>query len=374
MRSLVSIVMTALLLFATPTVSSASVGAGCCDSCHVLLRQVLHSGCNCASDSLVPSSSPAGPQSARQYTEQEVSELQAQNAQLQQRSRFTTGGLVMIMGIAVLLVFLVYSSRWSRQLEIKNMQLRRERNVVVAQNRQLAEERDRAEAASRAKTAFIQSMSHEIRTPLNHISGFTQVLAMPGIELPEEERLNLSQHIQEGTRNLTNILDDLIQISDLESRAALPPVEAVMPAAIAAQALSAVGPVVPSGVSVANVCRVPDDLTVSTHPALILTALAKLLDNAAKFTRKGSITLVTELADHELHFAVMDTGPGIPSSEADFVFERFAKIDSFTQGAGLGLSVSRMIAERLGGTLLLDTTYSSGAKFDFTIPVGRHDG
>ena len=298
-----------------------------------------------------------------------VSELQAANKQLEQRSRFTTGSITMIMGIGAILVFLVYNSRWSRQLEIKNRQLQRERNVVVAQNKQLAIERDRAEAASKAKTAFIQSMTHEIRTPLNHISGFTQVLAMPDIELPAAQRLEISEHIQEGTQHLTNILDDLIQISDLESSTELPPAEDYYPALIVAQALETVRPLIVADVALESLCQVPDELMVSTYPHLIQTVLARLLDNAAKFTHIGSITLsLTQEAD-KLHFSVIDTGPGIPADKRDFIFERFAKLDSFAQGTGLGLSVARMIAERLSGTLTLDTDYTGGSKFDFVIPA-----
>ena len=303
---------------------------------------------------------------AKQYA---VSELQAANEQLEQRSRFTTGSIAMIMGIGAILVFLVYNSRWSRQLEIKNQQLRRERNVVVAQNKQLAIERDRAEAASKAKTAFIQSMTHEIRTPLNHISGFTQVLAMPDIELPAAERLEISERIQEGTQHLTNILDDLIQISDLESSSELPPAEDYYPALIVVQALEVVRPSVAADVALENQCQVSDELMVSTYPQLIQTVLARLLDNAAKFTHLGSITLSLEQEDDKLLFSVSDTGPGIPADKRDFIFERFSKLDSFAQGTGLGLSVARMIAERLGGTLTLDADYTGGSKFDLIIPV-----
>ena len=298
-----------------------------------------------------------------------VSELQEANAQLEQRSRFTTGSIAMIMGIGAILVFLVYNSRWSRQLEIKNRQLQRERNVVVAQNKQLAVERDRAEAASKAKTAFIQSMTHEIRTPLNHISGFTQVLAMPDIELPAAERLEISQHIQEGTHHLTNILDDLIQISDLESSTDLPPAENYYPSLIVVQALDSVRPSVAADVALESQCQVSDELMVSTYPHLIQAVLSRLLDNAAKFTHLGSITLSLAQEGDKLHFSVADTGPGIPADKRDFIFERFAKLDSFAQGTGLGLSVARMIAERLGGTLTLDADYTGGSKFDFIIPV-----
>lgn len=301
--------------------------------------------------------------------DQSEKDLKAQNELLQQRSRFTTGGVVLILGIGAMLVFIVFNGRWNRRLEIKNQQLQRERNVVVAQNKQLAIERDRAEAASKAKTAFIQSMTHEIRTPLNSISGFSQVLTMPGIDLPESERVELSMRIQESTQLLTNILDDLIQISDLESRKELAGAEESNVGILFAQACDIVHHHVPESVVFSKECTLPTDMVVNTHPRLLLTALTKLLHNAAKFTQEGSIEFSLTGEGDKLHFSVKDTGPGIPADKKEFIFERFAKLDSFVQGTGLGLTVARLIAERLGGTLTLDTNYTDGAKFDLIVPI-----
>ncbi len=304
--------------------------------------------------------------SAKQAT---ADDLQMVNLQLRQRLRFTTGSVTMILVIVAMLVFLVLNGRWNRRLEIKNRQLKRERNLVVEQNRQLEIERDRAEAASRAKTAFIQSMTHEIRTPLNAISGFTQVLAMPDIELPEEERLDISHSIQESTRLLTDILDDLIQISDLDSSNELPPAVESGTLEIVTNALDNVRPLLQSGVKLESQYELPDGMVVRTHPYMIHSALTNLLGNAAKFTTDGSITLGVRQAEGNLCFTVTDTGPGIPADKKEYIFERFTKLDSFVQGTGLGLSVARMIAERLGGSLTLDTDYTNGAKFDFIIPI-----
>ncbi len=298
----------------------------------------------------------------------ELNEIKKQNEQLQQRSRFTTGGVAMILGIVALLVFLVVNNRWRHRLGIKNRQLQRERNLVVAQNRQLAVERDRAEAASKAKTAFLQSMTHEIRTPLNAISGFTQVLAMPDVELHKEERADFSKNIQENTRLLTNILDDLILVSNMESGVELPDAETCQANDIMTNAMNTAHPLVADDVTLNCLCD-PPTLVVTTYPGLIRLILNRLLDNAAKFTKEGHITLGCCQEGDKLHFAVSDTGPGIPTEKREYIFERFAKIDSFVQGAGLGLSIARMIAERLGGTLTLDSDYNEGAKFDLIIPI-----
>lgn len=298
-----------------------------------------------------------------------LNELQSQNNLLKQRSRFTTGGVAMILSVIALLVFLVLNSRWNRRLQIKNTQLQRERNVVVAQNKQLAIERDHAEAASRAKTSFMQSMTHEIRTPLNAISGFTQVLTMKDIELPDAERMDFCERIQENTRLLTTILDDLLLISDFESSSELPPAEPCVVSAIVNQAADTIRSIVAKTVTLDCQCTLPADQTIESHPRLIHIVLSKLLDNAAKFTTVGSITLKVSQEDAMLHFSVEDTGPGIPPDKKEYIFERFTKLDSFAQGTGLGLTVGRMIAERLGGTLTLDTDYTNGSKFDLILPI-----
>ena len=256
-----------------------------------------------------------------------LNELQSQNNLLKQRSRFTTGGVAMILSVIALLVFLVLNSRWNRRLQIKNTQLQRERNVVVA------------------------------HTPLNAISGFTQVLTMKDIELPDAERMDFCERIQENTRLLTTILDDLLLISDFESSSELPPAEPCVVSAIVDQA------------TLDCQCTLPADQTIESHPRLIHIVLSKLLDNAAKFTTVGSITLKVSQEDAMLHFSVEDTGPGIPPDKKEYIFERFAKLDSFAQGTGLGLTVGRMIAERLGGTLTLDTDYTNGSKFDLILPI-----
>lgn len=306
---------------------------------------------------------------ARGDTTSDLNELKTQNELLLQRSRFTTGGVAMILGIVALLAFLAVNGRWTRRLELKNQQLQRERNVVVAQNKQLAIERDRAEAASKAKTSFIQSMTHEIRTPLNAINGFTQLLTTTGVEISEAERIDCCQRIEENSRLLTKILDDLIFISELESNSELPPAEPSLGITIIAQAMDSISQTAAKGVKLNSECTMPEDQIVNTYPRMIHVVLNKLLDNAAKFTTEGSITLRLGMNDEQLHFSVIDTGPGIPEDKKEFIFERFSKLDNFSQGIGLGLTIARMIAERLGGSLILDTNYTGGSKFDLVVPI-----
>jgi signal transduction histidine kinase len=211
-------------------------------------------------------------------------------------------------------------------------------------------------------------MTHEIRTPLNAISGFSQILTMPGMDLSEKDRQDYSARIQENTRLLTNILDDLILIAHMEGDTELPPAEECIPLIVMAGAIDAITPRVAKGVTVDSQCNILAEETVMCHPHLMGIAIAKLLDNAAKFTKQGSILLTLDHEGDKMHLAVTDTGCGVPADKTELIFERFYKLDSFCQGAGLGLPIARMIAEHLGGTLTLDTTYTKGAKFDMMLP------
>jgi len=110
---------------------------------------------------------------------------------------------------------------------------------------------------------------------------------------------------------------------------------------------------------------------IKTNPGRVSQILIHLLQNAAKFTDKGSIVLDYELNrnEREIIYRITDTGKGIPADKQEYVFERFTKLDDFTQGTGLGLPICRLIAEKLGGTLVIDKEYTVGCRFILTLPL-----
>ena len=113
-----------------------------------------------------------------------------------------------------------------------------------------------------------------------------------------------------------------------------------------------------------------DDFTILTNEYMLKIIVNALVDNAAKNTPKGTIVLrATKPSDDELDLIVEDTGCGIPAAEAEHIFERFVKLDTFKQGIGLGLPLCRMLIEKLGGTVRLDTSYTQGARFIVTLPI-----
>jgi signal transduction histidine kinase len=110
------------------------------------------------------------------------------------------------------------------------------------------------------------------------------------------------------------------------------------------------------------------DFSIATNKNMLYRILSALTDNAVKNTEKGSVTLKARTVAQTLILTVEDTGCGIPADQAEHVFERFVKLDSFKQGIGLGLPLSRKLAEQLGGIVTLDTSYHPGARFVVTLP------
>jgi signal transduction histidine kinase len=98
-------------------------------------------------------------------------------------------------------------------------------------------------------------------------------------------------------------------------------------------------------------------------------ALTLILDNARKFTKEGRVCLRLEKVGHKIRFIVEDTGIGVPVADAERIFGEFVQLDAYYEGTGIGLTVARSIARRLGGDIVLDTSYQPGARFVMTLPI-----
>ncbi len=252
---------------------------------------------------------------------------------------------------------------------------RKSMRILRKKNDELTVARDRAEQSDRMKTFFIQNMSHEIRTPLNAIVGFSQILATPGMDIEEEEKLDYSERIQKNSDLLTSLVDDLLELASLESGKYTMHFQPSHCNALCRTALSTIEHRLPEGVKLAFTSDVDDNYQFTTDKKRVIQVLINLLTNAEKHTEQGEIRLHCSLSEHpgKVTFSVTDTGTGIPAEQAETIFDRFSKLDEFKQGTGLGLNICRLIAERLNGEVMLDRSYTSGARFLLVLPVAEKE-
>ena len=230
----------------------------------------------------------------------------------------------------------------------------------------LVQARNRAEESDRLKTAFIANMSHEIRTPLNAIVGFTSVL--PDID-NEEERKSLLDLIHENTQKLLHIVDDVVNISKIESGQEQLIMTTFDLNTMLAEAMAAFAERLPSGVEL-NISFAQDALSITTDMIRLSTIAKHLISNAMKFTQQGSIVVgYDNPVDGRVCIWVRDTGKGIAEENLERVFERFYKVDEFIPGAGLGLSICRVMASSLGGNVTVESTLGEGSIFRVEIPI-----
>lgn len=224
----------------------------------------------------------------------------------------------------------------------------------------------KAEESDRLKSAFIANMSHEIRTPLNAIIGFTSVL--PDID-GKEERQELINLIQENNQKLLRIIDDVMNISKIETGKEQLQMLTFDINPILDEVVNKYMPDLKPGVTMTTRYAAQQQ-EVTTDLTRLTESLNHLVSNAVKFTNQGSITVGYEpVKDRKLHIWVRDTGIGIAPENHERVFERFYKVDEFVPGAGLGLSLCRTMAFSLGGNVGVDSRLGEGSTFWMEIPV-----
>ena len=246
--------------------------------------------------------------------------------------------------------------------------------IVKTRQRHLREMRkayQRAVESDKMKTVFIQNVSHEVRTPLNVISGFAQVMADPERDITPEEHRYMSDMVVHNSNRITLMLDEILMISAQESAAKEEKV-AIRCNEFLRNIMKEfhISSSKKNLVSINYETELTDDQEVNTSKHVLRTIAFQLLDNAIKNTDKGTITLKASVTDSQFMLAVEDTGIGVPTEEADHIFERFVKLDPFKEGLGIGLSFCRTMAQRIGGDVYLDQSYTgSGARFVLTLPL-----
>lgn len=291
--------------------------------------------------------------------------LQAQKKEI--RTKTGIAALLSIL-LGIVFFFLYRENRLNRRLKSSERELKLKNEELIVSREEVRKARDRAEAESRMKTTFIKSMSHEIRTPLNSIVGFSEVLSDRYKD--DMETAEFAEIIKTNSKVLLRLITDVLALSELDQHDKLPTDIRTDINAACLQAAETAKTCKNKEVSV-SLQPLKDNLFILSNPERITQLLSGLVRNAAKFTKSGNINIsYAELPEaQKLRIYITDTGIGIPEEEQEEVFERFYKVNPFSQGTGLGLSICRNIAEKLGGSLQVDSSYTGGCRMVLTLPL-----
>jgi len=248
-------------------------------------------------------------------------------------------------------------------------------SVIKKYEEQLEIEKDKADESNRLKSAFLANMSHEIRTPMNGIIGFAQFLSDPNIT--KEKLKKYSEIIIKSGNHLLALINDIIDISKIES-GKLSINKAKVNINVLINELqvffqSYIEKANKTAINLEISTPLPNEkASIKTDPVRLKQILTNLINNAIKFTKKGSIKIGYQVNDKTLIFYVKDTGIGVKKERQKIIFKRFRQASGTTEklygGTGLGLSISKACVEKLGGKIWLDSEFGKGSKFFFSLP------
>ena len=235
------------------------------------------------------------------------------------------------------------------------------------QQKELEAARIKAEESDRLKSAFLANMSHEIRTPLNAIVGFSKLVIDAECTNEKEQYAEI---IERNSEILLNLFNDILDLSSLEADSLSFNIRPIKLIDICLQLEQQFCYKVKNGTKLI-LDDVDTELYVSGDWNRIIQIISNLLSNAAKFTPKGEIHFGYREKEDFVEFYVKDSGIGIPAERVATIFQRFGKINDFVQGIGLGLTLCRMLVEKMGGRIWLRSQEGKGSRFYFTLPLIR---
>ena len=274
-----------------------------------------------------------------------------------------------LFGIAILALLTIV-------LMTRNILIRRKFNKqLMAKNKELKSAYKQVAAANEMKSEFIRNVSHEVRTPLNIINGFSQVLAEMGPDMGDKERGEVAKNITHSAYQITSLVNKMLAIANDSSKDLMAQATETDGVAICCKAIENMPVVDAEKVKVKLDNQTNGNVMLYTNGDSLLLMLSYILENAVKFTEEGHIILKVRTEKQKgrkmMLFSVEDTGCGIPSDKVGTIFQRWTKVDEFTEGLGLGLAYCWESAQKLGGALTLDQTSEAGTTFTLSLPVEK---
>lgn len=305
----------------------------------------------------------------------ELITLQDENTQnfvkISKEKYATTLWLSIIFGVIISLIAWVIARVMAKIITQKNEEL-------VNNNRKLMEVSEQAIEATRTKSEFLAIMSHEIRTPLTAIIGFAELLSERSTHI--EDRVSISKTIVKNGKHLLKIINDILDISKIEAnqmgfeKTYFSPVELILDVEEIVE-----NQFKEKGIQLFIEYNFPLPNTIYNDSLRTKQIILNLCSNALKFTKTGkvSINIGCDIEGEKIFFTVIDSGIGLTEEQADKIFDAFTQADSSTTrkygGTGLGLSLSKQFAEKMGGTITVESTQGIGSQFCVSISTGKLD-
>jgi signal transduction histidine kinase len=246
---------------------------------------------------------------------------------------------------------------------------------VASHEAQLRAALEAADAASRAKTAFLVNMSHELRTPLNGIIGYAEMLCEEAADRGRDDLIPDLERIRHAAGDLLGLINNVLDLRKIEAGRMEFNIEEFSLRALIMKVVDGIQPLAKANdnrISIA-VADELNRLTMRSDPVKLGQCLRNLLSNACKFTQRGTVQVLAKRRDQTILIHVTDTGIGMTPAQLSRVFDEFVQAESTTSGryggSGLGLTISRKLCRKLGGDITAESRIGSGSTFTIHLPV-----
>lgn len=309
----------------------------------------------------------------------EANEL-LQKQTIANHQRIILGSIILVLLLLVFLFFTIRLWRRAKRLYVKaeasNATLTEERDTLKRTQRDLKRAIEAARSAQQQKEDFINNVGHEISNPVSAITEYSQLIVDCIDDVKYRYLDRFARVVITNGELLRALVSDVLTVASYDRAGLKISMLPVSVGEIAAMAEDSIKKRLNPNIELINNIPADSNILITTDVKRAMQVLINLLANANKFTHEGSITIDGTLSKdgNSYKFSITDTGCGIPQGKEEEIFERFVKLDSHSQGLGLGLSIARIVASALGGNVMVDTTYKSqGSRFVFTLPLKAKD-